>query len=105
VISALTISFQGMVVAILFCLINNEVQMELKKFFGQHIEPFNGQQSIAMTQYTIVRPGGGVNGTNGQSPTASSPPKTPMGAASNNGIEMVELTAKVHKNEDQQAML
>ena len=27
--------------------------MELKKFFGQHIEPFNGQQSIAMTQYTV----------------------------------------------------
>ena len=42
-----------MVVAILFCLINNEVLMELKKFFGQHIEPFNGPQSIAMTQYTV----------------------------------------------------
>ena len=54
--------------------------------------------------WQIVRPGGGVNGTNGQSPTASSPPKTPMGVGSN-GIEMVELTAKVHKNEDQQVML
>ena len=49
----------------------------------------------------IVRPAG-VNGANGQSPTASSPPKTP---GAGNGIEMVELTAKVHKNEDQQAML
>ena len=47
------VEFQGMVVAILFCLINNEVLMELKKFFGQHIEPFNGPQSIAMTQYTV----------------------------------------------------
>lgn len=42
-----------MVVAILFCLINNEVIMEIKKFFGQHLDQLNGPQSMAMTQYTV----------------------------------------------------
>ena len=46
---------QGMVVAILFCLINNEVIVEVKKFFGQHIDSgLNGPQSMAMTQYTVL---------------------------------------------------
>ena len=47
-------TLQGMVVAILFCLNNNEVIMELKKFFGQHMEQINGPQSMAMTQYTVI---------------------------------------------------
>ena len=46
---------QGVVVAILFCLINNEVIMEVKKFFGQHMDSgLNGPQSMAMTQYTVL---------------------------------------------------
>merc|ERR1712156_146547 len=60
ILSAIVISFQGMVVAILFCLINNEVIVEVKKFFGQHIDSgLNGPQSMAMTQYTIVPRGAG----------------------------------------------
>lgn len=45
-----------MVVAILFCLINNEVIQEVKKFFGQHLDPLglNGPQSMAGTQYTVI---------------------------------------------------
>lgn len=38
-------------IAILFCLINNEVSFQLKKFFGDHID--TRHQSMAMTQYTV----------------------------------------------------
>ncbi|XP_059097842.1 diuretic hormone receptor-like isoform X2 [Tigriopus californicus] len=48
---AITTSFQGLVIAILFCLINSEVSFQLKKFFGDHID--TRHQSMAMTQYTV----------------------------------------------------
>jgi hypothetical protein len=44
--------FQGMVVAILFCLINNEVMTQLKKFCGDRLDTRNNP-SMAMTQYTV----------------------------------------------------
>ena len=43
-----------MVVAILFCLINNEVMVQLKKFCGDRFTDNNrAPQSMAMTQYTV----------------------------------------------------
>jgi hypothetical protein len=42
-----------MVVAILFCLINNEVMQQLKKFCGDHLNEARNPQSMAMTQYTV----------------------------------------------------
>ena len=47
---------QGMIVAILFCLINNEVIFQVKKFFADRTGV--GQQggrhpSLALTQYTV----------------------------------------------------
>ena len=52
--SVLCILLQGVVVAILFCLVNNEVINEVKKFFGQQTgSGLNGPQSMAMTQYTV----------------------------------------------------
>ncbi|XP_059093094.1 diuretic hormone receptor-like isoform X2 [Tigriopus californicus] len=50
---AITTSFHGLVIAILFCFINNEVSIQLKKFFGDHIN--TRHRSMAMTQYTYVR--------------------------------------------------
>ena len=41
-----------MVVAILFCLINNEVMTQLKKFCGDRLDTRN-TPSMAMTQYTV----------------------------------------------------
>jgi hypothetical protein len=42
-----------MVVAILFCLINNEVMTQLKKFCGDHFTDNRNVQSMALTQYTV----------------------------------------------------
>jgi hypothetical protein len=44
---------QGMVVAILFCLINNEVMVQLKRFCGEQLTDNRNPQSMAMTQYTV----------------------------------------------------
>lgn len=61
-IQAVTTSFQGMVVAILFCFMNSEVIGQLKRFLNLSMGSGNQhRQSIAMTQYTYVRPGPSVS--------------------------------------------
>eukprot|EP00096_Caligus_rogercresseyi_P007861 TRINITY_DN25999_c0_g1_i1.p1 TRINITY_DN25999_c0_g1~~TRINITY_DN25999_c0_g1_i1.p1 ORF type:complete len:204 (+),score=19.83 TRINITY_DN25999_c0_g1_i1:192-803(+) len=55
-LSAITISFQGTVVATLFCLVNSEVISQLRKFCGDRFISDRSRaanQSIAMTQYTV----------------------------------------------------
>ena len=52
-ISTSVFFLQGMVVAILFCLINNEVMTQLKKFCGDHFTDNRNVQSMALTQYTV----------------------------------------------------
>ena len=50
----LKITFQGMVVAILFCFMNSEVIGQLKRFVNLSMGvPTQPGQSIAMTQYTV----------------------------------------------------
>ena len=46
---------QGMIVAILFCLINNEVIFQVKKFFADRTGHGQGGRhpSLALTQYTV----------------------------------------------------
>ncbi|XP_071746259.1 diuretic hormone receptor isoform X2 [Lepeophtheirus salmonis] len=59
-LSAITISFQGTVVATLFCLINSEVISQLRKFCGDRFiseRSRTANQSIAMTQYTAFSTG------------------------------------------------
>ena len=44
-----------MVVAILFCFMNSEVIVQLKRFINISIDGTNRQgQSLAMTQYTVI---------------------------------------------------
>ena len=46
---------QGTVVAILFCFMNSEVIVQLKRFINISIDGINRQgQSLAMTQYTVI---------------------------------------------------
>ena len=48
------LTFQGMVVAILFCFMNSEVIGQLKRFVNLSMGgPNQPGQSIAMTQYTV----------------------------------------------------
>jgi len=88
IISAIFISFQGVVVAILFCLVNNEVINEVKKFFGQQTgSGLNGPQSMAMTQYTVVPR---ANGQSSPIDSLSTVAKTPAtGDPSTTAMEMV----------------
>ena len=46
---------QGMIVSILFCLINNEVIFQVKKFFADRTGFGQGGRhpSLALTQYTV----------------------------------------------------
>ena len=49
------ISFQGMVVAILFCFMHSEVIGQLKRVINMSLDGTNRQgQSMAMTQYTVI---------------------------------------------------
>ena len=54
-VSAISISFQGMIIAILFCFMNSEVIFQLKKLFGTRFNSNLPQQSMAMTQYTVSK--------------------------------------------------
>ncbi|GAB6025842.1 hypothetical protein CHUAL_011822 [Chamberlinius hualienensis] len=56
IVSAVVTSFQGLCVALLFCIFNSEVTAVIRKKWRQHRQTFNRRFSVAGTSISLVTP-------------------------------------------------